>query len=163
MFIIAATNRPDLVDPALLRPGRLDKLVYLGISESSEEKLRVFSALTRKLPLGPDVDATAIVRALPRGTTGADMYALCCEAVLAAIRRTVATLDAGAAGDGRAVVSGTLLAETLSSTPTAGQTAPAVVVGPADFAAALARFAPSVARAELARYEELRRTMADQR
>jgi peroxin-6 len=48
LFVIGATNRPDLIDPALLRPGRFDRLVYLGISEDHESQLKVVKALTRK-------------------------------------------------------------------------------------------------------------------
>ena len=49
LFVIGATNRPDLIDPALLRPGRFDQLVYLGISEDHKSQLRIITALTRKL------------------------------------------------------------------------------------------------------------------
>lgn len=48
LFVIGATNRPDLIDPALLRPGRFDRLLYLGISEDRESQLRIVQALTRK-------------------------------------------------------------------------------------------------------------------
>lgn len=49
LFVIAATNRPDLVDPALLRPGRFDKMFYLGPCTDTESKLSVLKALTNKL------------------------------------------------------------------------------------------------------------------
>lgn len=48
VFVIGATNRPDLLDPALLRPGRFDKLLYLGVSQDHESQLRIIEALTRK-------------------------------------------------------------------------------------------------------------------
>jgi SpoVK/Ycf46/Vps4 family AAA+-type ATPase len=49
--VIGATNRPDLIDPALLRPGRFDKLIYLSVSEDHESQLKIVQALTRKFVL----------------------------------------------------------------------------------------------------------------
>jgi len=49
IFLIGATNRPDLIDASLLRPGRFDKLVYVPIPSTFTERLNIFKALTRKL------------------------------------------------------------------------------------------------------------------
>ena len=53
VFVIGATNRPDLLDPALLRPGRFDKMLYLGISDTHEKQATIMQALTRKCVLSP--------------------------------------------------------------------------------------------------------------
>lgn len=48
IFLIGATNRPDLIDPSLLRPGRFDKLVYVPVAKTKNERVNIFNALTRK-------------------------------------------------------------------------------------------------------------------
>ncbi|XP_034244996.1 peroxisome assembly factor 2 [Thrips palmi] len=89
LFVIGATNRPDLIDPALLRPGRFDKLLYVGAYEDSSSKLSVLNALTRKFKLTSDVNLEEISKKLPHEVTGADMYAVCSGAWLGAVRRII--------------------------------------------------------------------------
>lgn len=54
VFVIAATNRPDIIDPAMLRPGRLDKLLYVPLP-TPEDRLSILKTITRSVPLGKDV------------------------------------------------------------------------------------------------------------
>ena len=56
VFVIGATNRPDLLDTALLRPGRFDRLVYLTVNTDEAGQRKVLQALTRKMRLAPDFD-----------------------------------------------------------------------------------------------------------
>ncbi|KAG0264548.1 peroxisomal assembly protein [Actinomortierella ambigua] len=93
VFVIGATNRPDLLDPALLRPGRFDKLLYLSVSTKHEEQLRIIQALTRKFRLHPDLDLRRVAERCPFNYTGADFYALCSDAMLKSMSRTAHTIE----------------------------------------------------------------------
>jgi len=99
LFIIGASNRPDLIDPALLRPGRFDKLLYVGISSDSSYRERVLGALTRKFKLHGNVSMSSIAKRCPPNFTGADMYALCADAWLQAVKRKLSGKRADAPGD----------------------------------------------------------------
>ncbi|RUS17939.1 P-loop containing nucleoside triphosphate hydrolase protein [Endogone sp. FLAS-F59071] len=94
VFVIGATNRPDLLDPALLRPGRFDKLLYLGVSQDHDTQLKIIRALTRKFRLHPDLDLRHIAEKCPFNYTGADFYALCSDAMLKAMTRVAETVEA---------------------------------------------------------------------
>ena len=91
IIVIAATNRPDVLDPALLRPGRFDRQVVVGLPDirGREQILKVHM---RKVPLGDNVDAAVIARGTP-GFSGADLANLVNEAALFAARRNGRTVD----------------------------------------------------------------------
>lgn len=93
VFVVGATNRPDLLDDALLRPGRFDKLLYLGISDTNEKQQKILEALTRKFNLNADVDFVKISENCSFTFTGADFYALCSDAMLNAMTRTANDVD----------------------------------------------------------------------
>src|SRR4029079_14423844 len=85
VIIIAATNRPDVLDPAILRPGRFDRRIVVNRPDVRDREgiLRVH---TKKVPLGPDVDLEVLARATP-GMVGADVENLVNEAALLAARQ----------------------------------------------------------------------------
>ncbi|EHB10854.1 Peroxisome assembly factor 2 [Heterocephalus glaber] len=95
VFVIGATNRPDLLDPALLRPGRFDKLVFVGASEDRASQLHVLSAITHKFKLEPSVSLVNVLDRCPPQLTGADLYSLCSDAMTSALKRRVRDLEEG--------------------------------------------------------------------
>lgn len=94
VFVIGATNRPDLLDSALLRPGRFDKMLYLGVSDTHDKQLTIMEALTRKFAMHPEMSLRRVAETLPFTYTGADLYALCSDAMLKAITRRASAVDA---------------------------------------------------------------------
>lgn len=94
VFVIGATNRPDLLDQALLRPGRFDKMLYLGVSDTHDKQLTILEALTRKFTMHPETSLRRVAESLPFTYTGADLYALCSDAMLKAITRQASAVDA---------------------------------------------------------------------
>ena len=84
VILLAATNRPDVLDPALLRPGRFDRQVQVPMPDINGRK-KILDVHSRKTPLGPDVDLRIIARGTP-GFSGADLANLVNEAALTAAR-----------------------------------------------------------------------------
>ena len=120
VFVIGATNRPDLLDSSLLRPGRFDRLLYLGIASDPSARERVLQAVTRSFPLAPEMQAAekrveaaeaaeerpeqssrkdvvsglaAVAQALPGTFSGADTAAVASAALGIAIRRRIQALE----------------------------------------------------------------------
>ncbi len=89
VVVIAATNRPDIMDPALLRPGRFDKSIYIGPPDK-ESRRAIFGIHTKGRPLSDDVDLDDLAERT-EGCTGADIAAICNEAVMNAVRKLVSS------------------------------------------------------------------------
>jgi transitional endoplasmic reticulum ATPase len=87
VVVIAATNRPDIIDQAVLRPGRFDRLIY--VPEPDEEaRLEIFKLYTKGMPLDKDVDVKILANGT-KGYSGADIQAYCREAALNALRTNI--------------------------------------------------------------------------
>lgn len=84
IVIIGATNRPDILDSALLRPGRFDRIVMVGSPDAASRK-NIFAIHTKNMPLGADYDVDALV-AKTEGYVGADIESVCREAAILALR-----------------------------------------------------------------------------
>ncbi len=91
VIVIAATNRPDILDAALLRPGRFDRQVYVTLPDIRGRE-QILNVHMRKIPLGTDVNAAVIARGTP-GMSGADLANLCNEAALMAARRNARLVE----------------------------------------------------------------------
>uniref|UniRef100_A0A803MG09 AAA ATPase AAA+ lid domain-containing protein n=1 Tax=Chenopodium quinoa TaxID=63459 RepID=A0A803MG09_CHEQI len=87
VFIIGATNRPDIIDPALLRPGRLDQLIYIPLPDQ-DSRLQIFKSCLRKSPVSKDVNLAALAQ-YTNGFSGADITEICQRACKYAIRENI--------------------------------------------------------------------------
>ncbi|HEU0045354.1 CDC48 family AAA ATPase [Sphingomonas sp.] len=91
VVVIGATNRPNLVDPALLRPGRFDELIYVGLPDKPGRR-RILGIQTGKMPLGADVDLDEVAARTDR-FTGADLEDVVRRAGLVALRRSLQSAE----------------------------------------------------------------------
>merc|ERR1712054_76750 len=87
VFIIRATNRPDFIDPAVLRPGRLDQLIYIPLPDEGS-RFNILKSVLRKSPVAPDVDLAYLAKTL-HGFSGADLTEICQRAAKMAIRESI--------------------------------------------------------------------------
>lgn len=115
VVVLGATNRPDLIDPALLRPGRLEKLVFVEPPDAAARR-DILRTAGRSIPLSDDVDLDALADDLD-GYSAADCVALLRESALTAMRRSIAAADVTAAdvAAARATVRPSLQPEQVAS------------------------------------------------
>ncbi|ORY82658.1 P-loop containing nucleoside triphosphate hydrolase protein [Protomyces lactucae-debilis] len=149
VFVIGATNRPDLLDPALLRPGRFDKMLYLGVPDSDSAQLNILQALTRKFKLDPALDLEEIAKACPFTYTGADFYALCSDAMLKAMTRQASAVDAKVKAQPEPISMQYFFDHLATKADVE------VVVSKVDFEEALKELVPSVSQSELDHYKKV--------
>jgi len=140
VFVVAATNRPDMIDPAMLRPGRLDKLLFVPLPPA-EGRASILAALCRKAPIAAETRLDEVARRA-EGFSGADLGALLREASWAALRELYAA-------------EGLSCGREAAEAPEAAAGAP-LQLTQAHFEEALRRVTPSVSAADRERYERLR-------
>ncbi|KAJ7255175.1 P-loop containing nucleoside triphosphate hydrolase protein [Mycena rebaudengoi] len=143
VYVLAATNRPDMIDPAMVRPGRLDRLLYVDLP-GARERAEIVRTLVRGVPLGAGEEVRdgveeLVMRERCEGYSGADLAALVREAGVSALRRTLGKLE----GDDNA-----------------HNDADVVTVQLCDFEDALDKVGPSVSAAQRRKYEALRAKFA---
>lgn len=146
LFVIGATNRPDLLDNALLRPGRFDEMVYVGFPETSQDRLSIMTSYTKKMRLHTDVDLRKIENLLPLYLTGADFYALCSDAYLNGIKRCIDKLSSNR---------GDKLNEFASEE--------GLLVELGDFEIAMEELVPSVSMNDILKYKEIKKKIDSDR
>ncbi|GKT48586.1 ATPase family gene 2 protein [Colletotrichum spaethianum] len=120
VLILAATNRPEAMDPALLRPGRFDRIVYVGPPDAAGREA-VFNLYLRRLPLAPDVDVAELSR-LSEGFSGAEIKQIVNVATEPALNKTLnktagARLDGGETGQDQVQVCMEDIVEAIKSVP----------------------------------------------
>ena len=153
VYVIAATNRPDMIDPAMVRPGRLDKLLYVDLPTDAE-RTEIIRTLLRTVPLGvvgqaqsdearqqTMLEVESIARERCDGYSGADLASLVREAGVSALKRTLGSLDR-MDDEGHGVSAG------------------GIIVGSDDFSQALSKIGPSVSIEQRKRYIALKNKFA---
>lgn len=132
VYVIAATNRPDMIDSAMLRPGRLDKQLYVELP-TGDERLEILKTVTRSSPLDPSVNLSVIAHdERCRNYSGADLAALTREAATLALKSAIQRKRAANAGDMK------------------------VLIGPEHFEQAISKMKPSVSDMDRQKYEHLK-------
>jgi len=150
VFVIGATNRPDLLDQSLLRPGRFDRLIYLGISRDRNAQFKILSALSRKYIHDEDVDLMVLLNECPFNFTGADFYAIASGSMANALQRRVKEIQDFIAEQPDTQLTARKYLATLSEDELQ------VTVKMCDYRKALSTTVSSVSEDEIKHYESLR-------
>jgi transitional endoplasmic reticulum ATPase len=155
VFIIGATNRPDIIDPALLRPGRLDQLIYIPLPDLPS-RIQVFKAVLRKTPVAKDVDLEFLAQKT-EGFSGADITEICQRACKLAIRESIE------AQIKRAQQQQQQGGDQMQTDESATQEPPVAEVTRRHFAEAMKYARRSVSDADIRKYEMFAQTLVRER
>ena len=150
VFIIGATNRPDILDSSVTRPGHLDQLIYIPLPDQ-ESRVSIFRANLRKSPIHPSVDIEEMARRT-EGLSGADITEICQRAAMNAIRESVA-----------ADIDHVMKVENGEEEDDDDWTDPITSITLDHFEEALKRARRSVSEAEIERYNKFKQAMKDDR
>lgn len=142
VFVIGATNRPDILDPAVIRPGRLDQLIYIPLPDR-KSRIAIFAARLRKAPVDPSVRLDVLARST-HGFSGADIAEICTSASKLAIREAILQAEERIKGieDGEEFEASPHMAE------------PEMLIKKSHFNFAMTRARRSVSEKDLALYED---------
>jgi transitional endoplasmic reticulum ATPase len=144
VFVIGATNRPDVLDPAIIRPGRLDQLIYIPLPDL-KSRIAIFKAALRKAPVDPNLNIEVLARST-QGFSGADIAEIVTSASKLAIREAILATEERKAK----IESGEADEDDGQSNEVAGK----MLIGKSHFNFAMSRARRSVSEKDLALYEE---------
>lgn len=143
VFVIGATNRPDILDPAVIRPGRLDQLIYIPLPDL-KSRMAIFKAALRKAPVDPEINVEVLARST-HGFSGADISEICTTASKLAIREAIL-----AAEERRQKIEAGELDESAEDNSVGGQ----MLITKRHFNFAMSRARRSVSEQDLTLFEE---------
>lgn len=152
IYIIGATNRPDLLDPAILQPGRFDVMIYLGINNDAPTRLSILQAKTKKMKVSADLQE--VEKFMPQNFTGADIFSFVAKAYRNSLVRIKAAIQAkveSRLGEGQKSVR-----DWRRAVDQIEEQEKEVVVAEEDFREALKTVKQSVSEKDLAMYQRFK-------